>query len=133
MPFTPLTKGLCLKRNRTEWLLTGQLTTSRPDLGQHINPFLYLKNGPLQGPDPFGLDKEEDDCEESLSTCVSDSQSGGQNCLAQLMSVARAACNDRACVQSFIYQMASCGEIVPRSCTDVQNCSYQQEGRRLTQ
>ncbi len=93
VPFTPLAKGLCLKRNRTEWQLPGQLTTSRPDLGQHVNPFLYLKNGPLQGPDPFGLDQEEDDeddCTEEVNTCITDSQNSGANCIARLMEGARA-------------------------------------------
>lgn len=59
VPFTPLSKGLCLKRNQTVWLFASQNTLSRADISQHVNPFLYLKNSPLEGRDPFGLDKKE--------------------------------------------------------------------------
>ncbi len=80
VPFTPLAKGLCLKRNRTEWLLPGQLPFARADLGQHVNPFLYLKNGPLNGTDPFGLEKK-DECDTLGQECARrfTQQSGGQN------------------------------------------------------
>ena len=104
VPFTPLAKGLCLKRNGTEWLLPGQLTLSRADLGQHVNPFLYLKNGPLNGTDPFGLDKKEDDCDTLGQECARrfTQQEGGQNnlstCATTRLNTAGGGCGgDRRC------------------------------------
>jgi len=78
VPFTPLSKGLCLKRNQTVWLFASQNTLSRADISQHVNPFLYLKNSPLQGRDPSGLDKKEKEkeCLEATQNCQANVPSG---------------------------------------------------------
>ncbi len=81
VPFTPVSAGLCPKTNRTVWFFPGQINLSRIDLNQHVNPFLYLKNAPLGGRDPSGLDKDEDDCDTKGQECAREftQQSGGEN------------------------------------------------------
>jgi len=128
VPFTPLAKGLCLKMNRTEWLLTGQLTLSRADLGQHVNPFLYLKNGPLQGTDPFGLDKKDKECDTVSDQCRRLFQSPpGQDdlgaCARTSFGSFAGSCadGDTVCRQNFFQEMIETCAGKPGSVQDYQN------------